>query len=88
LHGTGHLNQISNAYKKTYYYSYGFVDDAAAAELAQMILDLENSLGQMTFLALNTSNTSHNPVPPTLVLFGSGLVGIAGLAGWRRFRKS
>jgi hypothetical protein len=44
-------NQISNAYKKTYYYSYGFVDEAAAAELAQMILDLENSLGQTTLFS-------------------------------------
>jgi hypothetical protein len=30
-------------------------------------------------------STDHAPVPPTLLLLGSGLVG---LVGWRRFRKS
>ncbi|OGR26631.1 MAG: hypothetical protein A2139_02590 [Desulfobacca sp. RBG_16_60_12] len=30
-------------------------------------------------------STTHAPVPPTLFLLGSGL---AGLVGWRRFRKS
>ncbi len=32
-----------------------------------------------------SGSTSSAPVPPTLLLLGSGLVG---LAGWRRFRKS
>ncbi|MGO8761871.1 MAG: hypothetical protein ACLP2P_09950 [Desulfobaccales bacterium] len=32
-----------------------------------------------------SGSTSSAPIPPTLLLLGSGLVG---LAGWRRFRKS
>jgi exo-beta-1,3-glucanase (GH17 family) len=80
--------QISNAYKKTYYYSYGLVDEDAAAELAQMIQDLKISLPQTTSLSLANSTTYQNPVPPTLLLFGSGLLGLAGLARLRKFRKS
>jgi hypothetical protein len=32
-----------------------------------------------------SGSTTHTPLPPTLLLLGSGLVG---LVGWRRFRKS
>jgi hypothetical protein len=84
----GAYNQLRRAYKKTDGDSYEFVDEGAAAELAQMILDLENSLGQTTSPAITGSTTYNNPVPPTLVLFGSSLLGLAGLAGWRKFRKS
>jgi hypothetical protein len=81
----GAYNQLRQAYKETDGDSYEFVDEGAAAELAQIILDLENSLGQTTSLALSTSGTSQNPLPPTVWLLGSGLLG---LLGWRRFRKS
>jgi hypothetical protein len=82
--------QLVDAYKKTDGDSHipDFVSGEAAAELAQMILDLENSLMQPASFALATSygsTASHTPVPSTLLLLGSGLLD---LAGWRRFRKS
>ncbi len=68
--------QLVDAYKKTDGDSHipDFVEGEATAELAQMILALENSLMQTTSLALAASITSHNPLPPSVWLFGSGLV--------------
>jgi hypothetical protein len=78
--------QLLDAYKKIDGDSHipDFVSGEATTELAQMILDLKTSLEQSTSLAFSTPATSQNPVPATVWLLGSGLLG---LAGWRRFRK-
>jgi hypothetical protein len=76
--------QLSNADKKTYNYSCEYVDDKEAEDLATIIQEMEKSLGLPDSLASSTPNISQNPVPPTVWLLGSGLLG---LLGWRRFRK-
>jgi hypothetical protein len=53
----------------------------------QNIADINSWYGAINGLAVHAGNigSSAVPLPPTVLLLGSGLLG---LAGWRRFRKS